>query len=896
VGSTSVPSLALPREAPRTRSRTALIGSRTARLGRLASGLMPGLLLVGAVSLTAHLIAVVAFPYALAVGFEVPLAMLLGLIVVNLGGATEWAAPGIRFAVKYVLGLGIVLLGLRLNLQSIGSIGIQALGLVVLTIGGACTFAVLVGRRIGVETRVALLIGLGSSVCGNSAIAAAAPMIKANEREVSFAIATITIFGTAAVFLFPLVGHALGLDVLTFGLWSGSSVPDTAQTVATGAAYSTVARDVATVVKLVRNLLIVPLLLLIACGWNRWGDDEISTQDAKRSMRKAFPIFLVGFLALAVVRTARWMDPEQLVHVDALTRACFVMALAGFGLQTPLGHIRAMGAKPFVLGLGTASLLAAGSLTLILALGIGPARTEVAGAVDPRPLGAWTPVCDRGDAYGLAGAFVGLSDRLGQRIGKPVGCAQVNAGTGDTSQRTSNGVATLSGRTGQVSFSNGHHTWSLPVVPARAQDAPAPAPLHVTQVRGHVLATGIPGAGALSPVGTFHPGGPMHDNRNFAATTQPGEVLDPTRLLVASTSNFGAPTARAGWDTGSILSLGTGTHDPLVVPADFAASGGQADAVGGAVKLYTAQSRAFLNRGPNAGAVTAAMPAVSNPLGISVNNAFGRPWFANAPHGDGTGMGTESVLDPGGQPLSEDPDERAGGVFAGAATNRDPQLVPGGLTSGAVGNALLGASPDTRGRAVFAVATADGGLAQINVEKGVDGLAPPGTLAPLTANPDSRSGSPSRVGMAFNWIPDRYLYVTDPGNDAVLQLQLDDDYEVFHVVASRRLASPYFSDPVDLAPAVEEVANPAFASNTTLAGGADMYVANRGSGEIVRMRQDGRIRAVAKIHLPGGGVLGEGRLNGIAVSPDAKTIWASISGARGASGSVIALPAFGAPR
>jgi hypothetical protein len=151
----------------------------------------------------------------------------------------------------------------------------------------------------------------------------------------------------------------------------------------------------------------------------------------------------------------------------------------------------------------------------------------------------------------------------------------------------------------------------------------------------------------------------------------------------------------------------------------------------------------------------------------------------------------------------------------------------------------------------------------------------------------------------FNWVPDRFLYVSDPGNDAILQLRLDDDFEVFNVVETRRLESPYFSAPIDLAPAVPEIANPAFSSNTTLAGGADLYVANRESGEIVRIRQDGQIVAVARIELPGVGIVGAGLVNGIAVSPDATRIWVSLSGLGAAhlelSGSVVEIPAFGAP-
>ncbi len=188
---------------------------------------------------------------------------------------------------------------------------------------------------------------------------------------------------------------------------------------------------------------------------------------------------------------------------------------------------------------------------------------------------------------------------------------------------------------------------------------------------------------------------------------------------------------------------------------------------------------------------------------------------------------------------------------------------------------------------------------QVHVEEGVDGLAPPGTFAPLSDHDEAGalSETATRVGMAFNWVPDRFLYVSDPHNDAVLQLRLDDDFEVFSVVESRRLESPYLSAPVDLAPAVPEIANPAFSSNTTLAGGADLFVANRDSGQIVRMRQDGRIVAVADVVIPGHGVLGAARLNGIAVSPDARKIWVSLSGGAGSdpqvSGTILEIPAFG---
>ena len=360
---------------------TAVEGTTGGRLRRL----LPGLVLAAAVALLARVAARLAFPPALAVGFEVPLAMLGGLILANVGQVNAWAAPGVRFAVKYILGLGIVLLGLRLDLRSIALIGGEALGLVLLTISCTCAFAALVGRRLGVDPRVALLIGVGTSVCGASAIVAAAPIVKAGDRQVIFAVATISVIGALSVFVLPLIARALDLDVLTLGLWAGTAVPDTAQAVASGAAYATVARDVAIVVKLVRNALIVPVLLIVAWAWNRYGHDtEVSAETAKRSVRRAFPLFLVGFLALAMVRTAGLVDPEALAGVDLVTQACFVLALAGFGLQTRLAHIRQMGRRPFQLGFATAAVLGVGSLALILALGLEPARTEALGSFATR--------------------------------------------------------------------------------------------------------------------------------------------------------------------------------------------------------------------------------------------------------------------------------------------------------------------------------------------------------------------------------------------------------------------------------------------------------------------------------------------------------------------------------
>jgi hypothetical protein len=428
--------------------------------------------------------------------------------------------------------------------------------------------------------------------------------------------------------------------------------------------------------------------------------------------------------------------------------------------------------------------------------------------------------------------------------------------------------------------------------PAPPAAAPTAAPARQgTSLAARVVAVGIPGAGAVSPVGRFHTGGPIHDKPEFAAYTQPGRPLDPERLLVASSSNFGAPRARQEQADGVALSIDPRSADPLVVPAGFATSGGQASALDGKVQLFTAQSPAFLNRLTKPGAVTADQPAIANPRGISINNAFGRIWFANTPLSM-TDMGTESIIDPDGRPLADAPSDMAGGVFAGGLTNRPGQVVAGSLATGAVGNALLGRSPDGSTKAVFAVVTADGALLQAHAQKGVDGLAPAGTVQSMLGD------GTYRTGVAFNWTPDRVLFVAEPAGNSIAALNLNDDGSVFRAELARRITANELSKPIDLAAAVPEVANPDFSSNTTMAGGSDLYVANRGNGTIARVRQDGKVLAVRTVQLPGEGNVGPDRLNGIAVSPDATRIWLTINGPvagfTASPGALIEVPAFGA--
>ena len=422
---------------------------------------------------------------------------------------------------------------------------------------------------------------------------------------------------------------------------------------------------------------------------------------------------------------------------------------------------------------------------------------------------------------------------------------------------------------------------------APAATAPASAPPGVPEwaLPSRVVAGGLGQAWGIRQVGRFHSGGPFTSNPEFLLQTQAGRVLDPRRVLVAVSRNFGARLADAAQAPGSVISIDPDAQtngSPLVVPADL---GVRAPVASAPVLLYSAQSPRYLNRVHNGGARTAGFAGVAGPRYISINNAFGRPWIANAPFGL-QGDGSESVLDPDGAPLANAPSDAAGGVFVGASTARTStpkavrsgwfaslsnsrpsgQLTPGAIDKGALGTALLGASPDGSGFAVFAVVTGSGAVVQAHVQDGVDGLAPAGTIA---VNGDD----PGVVGIAFKWSPERALFVADAQRNSIAVLHLADDARHFRLERTSRIESPMLQRPVDLAACVPEIANPRFASHTTLAGGSDLYVVNRGDGSVLRLRQDGRVLARATVRWPGGSAVGPDRLRAIAVSADAQRLW-----------------------
>lgn len=338
--------------------------------------LAPGLILVAAVAAAARLLHQSIPPGAGKVLGEVIFAVLLGIGAGNLLRLPESVAPGVRFAFQSLLRVAIVLLGAGFSFVDAMTIGGKALVMIVILMTLALAAAHALGRAAGVPPRLSTLIGVGTAVCGNSAISATAPVIGANDEEVSFAIATNTLFGTVAVLAYPLLGHAFSMGDAAFGTWAGTAVNDTSQVVATGFAFSAAAGGVATVVKLTRNALMGAVIVGVGLLHSGRTDGEGNHVTLASRLKQSVPAFVLGFLAMAAARTLGAFDGlsaasgmDVPARLNDAAKLLILLALAGVGLGTRLDAMRRIGWKPFAVGLVTALVTAGTSLALIRWLG-----------------------------------------------------------------------------------------------------------------------------------------------------------------------------------------------------------------------------------------------------------------------------------------------------------------------------------------------------------------------------------------------------------------------------------------------------------------------------------------------------------------------------------------------
>lgn len=317
------------------------------------NAILPGLGLTILVAIPAWIIG----SYVPMIGSPV-LGILFGMLL------AFWNRPllfqrGIGFTSKKILQYSIILLGFGMNLFVIFQVGTQTLALMAFTLTATFVTAYLLGKALKIEKNTNILIGVGTAICGGSAIAATAPVIRAKDEEVAQAISTIFFFNVLAAFIFPVLGHLLGMSDHAFGLWAGTAINDTSSVVAAGYTFSDASGDLAVIVKLTRTLMIIPITLMLAMLGTK---KQAQTEGMKFHLSAVFPWFVLGFVATALIST---FVPIPTVGIDFLSKTgkfMIVMAMGAIGLNTNIIKLVKNGCRPILLGLGCWVVLAITSL------------------------------------------------------------------------------------------------------------------------------------------------------------------------------------------------------------------------------------------------------------------------------------------------------------------------------------------------------------------------------------------------------------------------------------------------------------------------------------------------------------------------------------------------------
>jgi uncharacterized integral membrane protein (TIGR00698 family) len=355
-------------------SSVALAPPQPLPLLKRALGLIPGLLLLVAVGYAGKFIERSIALYGKAHRLTLPnieyvlWAILIGLVISNIVGVPEIFRAGIA-TYEFWLKAGIVLLGARFLLGDVLKLGGVSLVLVAIEIVVSLVFMTYLGRAFGLKPKLTTLLAVGSSICGVSAIIATQGAIDADEEDSSFAIAAILTLGAISLFIFPLVGHWLHLSDLSYGLWAGLGIDNTAEVTAAGALYSDAAAKIAVLAKTTRNAMIGFVVLGYALYWARKeGTQRVGNKAA--FLWEKFPKFVLGFLLISTLATAAVFTKPQLTSLANLSRWAFLLTFAGVGLRTNIREMWKQGARPFLVGAVGEIVIAFLTLGLVYGAGL----------------------------------------------------------------------------------------------------------------------------------------------------------------------------------------------------------------------------------------------------------------------------------------------------------------------------------------------------------------------------------------------------------------------------------------------------------------------------------------------------------------------------------------------
>ncbi|MBQ4164616.1 MAG: YeiH family putative sulfate export transporter [Turicibacter sp.] len=303
--------------------------------------IIPGLLL----SLAIAVIATMLNQYVHLIGASV-FALLLGMFINFFMKDTKKYKDGITFTSKKLLKVAIVLLGTSLSVSQIIHVGKYSLVVMIFTLAAAFGFGYLIGKIFNMNWKLSSLISAGTGICGGTAVATLSQVIDADDSDVAYAISATFIFDVIMVILFPIMGTALGLSDMAFGLWAGTAVNDTSSVVAAGYAYSDAAGDFATIVKLTRTLSIIPVVLAFSYLNEKLklkNDGGVHLTHKKVNLKKIFPWFILLFLGAALLNSIGLIPATLSSSLATLSKFLMVMALAAIGLKTDIRDVKKSG-------------------------------------------------------------------------------------------------------------------------------------------------------------------------------------------------------------------------------------------------------------------------------------------------------------------------------------------------------------------------------------------------------------------------------------------------------------------------------------------------------------------------------------------------------------------------
>lgn len=334
--------------------------------------ILPGVLLAAGIAFIAKLIENM-LPIPL-IGASI-IALFIGMGINYFSGLKDSYDSGLNFTSKKLLKTAIVLLGASLSIQTILEVGRLSLVVMVFTLFACFGGGYVVGKALKLDWKLSNLISAGTGICGGSAIAALAPVIDAKESDIAYAMSATFLFDMAMILLFPIMGKAMGLSDIAYGLWSGTAINDTSSVVAAGYAFSEAAGDFATMVKLTRTLSIIPTVLIFSWIQYRLTQKEVAEgrmQEEKTSvsLTSLFPWFILLFVGMAILNSIGLIPAGMSALMKEASKFFMIMALAAIGMKTDLSEMKKSGLNPMLHGFIISALVVVVALGVEMMMGI----------------------------------------------------------------------------------------------------------------------------------------------------------------------------------------------------------------------------------------------------------------------------------------------------------------------------------------------------------------------------------------------------------------------------------------------------------------------------------------------------------------------------------------------